>query len=347
MSQVFLIREKVFKARLRSLLEPVDFVVKNLTKDCVNSTGVDTPQQLFSCLKDWKEQFWSAFPHAMVIIMEWANHASAVLVTHGRPIGFFAEDLKTKIWQNFLQRLSLDSWLIIGKNNNSQGNEVLQIIMRVVNDTIYSQFPLMDDSLNMQQPVQQLPMRQSMPMQQPDAPPPEPAPSSQFETLFETSAYPRLPARSKLASVYGSKGYDNPSEETKSYDLKTYGSPAYSSGYQGQSSVAPAPVSRLGAIPELDNEGHERELALLRNSSRNVYLPRMDNRGMPIKLRRMGGKGKDKFKEGPSNKSRSRKKKSSRRRHKSKRDDDDDDDEPTSREKEDSYGVDDSDSDDE
>ena len=383
MSQLFLIREKVFKARLRTVLEPVDFVVKNLASDCVKSTGADTPQELFGCLKDWQSQFWErSFPNAMPIVMEWANQASAALLPQGRPMGFFVEDLKTKIWQNLLQRISLDSWMILGRDIRSQGNQLLEITMRVVEDTIYSQFPLMDDSL----PVRHAPLmapvhRVREPL--PPAPAPVSAPiravpdrvpaSSQFETLFENSDYTArmppssLPNRASLSAAYGSahssaptpgyvSGYGStPASGYGATPVAGYGSTPASgygstpaSGYEtGSLRTPPVPVAssassdpRLGPIPELGDETNERELALLKNSSRNVYLPRTDGRGMPIRLRRMNTKAKD----GPSNKSRSRKKKSGRRRRKDR--DEDDDDETTTRDKTDSYGVD-SDSDEE
>jgi hypothetical protein len=290
MNPNFLIQEKVFRAKLHFEMEPTDFILKRLTADCLKSSGAQNTQALFSCLKDWQNQFWNSFPMALTIIMEWANQTAQQLCP-SRPVVFFPEDIRTKIWKNFLCRLSLDSWMIIGKNQNSNGNQVLHVMMQVIEDTIYSQFPLSPSSTNIPVPLSvdrgndMPPFRESPAYGMTDQnkglnynrpeimPAPRTEETSPYEKLFENNPYPRLPS-------------------TATTDFLPP-RPSYQRG--------------MSTISEVDNEISEDELKLIQNSSRNVYLPQNNSRGMPVKLRRLKNLKKKEKEESSSNKSRSRK----------------------------------------
>lgn len=333
MEAAFLLRERVFRARLRNTLEPVDFVLKKLARECLQSTRANNPRALFGFLKDWKNKFWDEhFPSAMAIIMEWANRASNILGKR-RPMVFFAEDLKVKIWNTLLQRLSLDSWLILEFSPSSkhmvqplsQGNMVLEITMRVINDVIYSQFPLLDDSSGLAD--QKLPAAH---VARPDdrvvhrhakvvdhrplvgaeqkgdrGQLSRPRARQQFQTLFET---PVPMSDSSAPTAPMPTIAENPTAEP--HQVLNFSSPSPSAA----------------VAPPLQPSGHEADYALLRNSTRSTFLPSQipsnpsgEPMGMPVQLYRSrkkkpeGARGRGKKKE-VSNKSRSRKKRSGRKR---------------------------------
>ena len=129
--------KEVFHAKIRIEMEATDYILKKIMGDCVRTNSCGTPRDVFNNLTlNYQNQFWHEFPGAMVIIMAWAQSVSS------QETLFFEEDMKTKIWKSFLSRLSLDSWMIMGKNQNSNGNLILNIMVDVIQDTIYSQLPL-------------------------------------------------------------------------------------------------------------------------------------------------------------------------------------------------------------
>lgn len=280
---MFPVKENIYVSKLRLEMEPTDIILKRLITECYTTNT----QLLFSSLAEQGRKFWHAFPNAMIIIMEWANQLSDHLSTN---VQFFEEDLKTKIWKNFLCRLSLDSWLILGKGQHSHGNKILKIFMLVVRDIIYSQLPL---KLEMQTKeyyganvTERAPNFSNM----------ERAPATPIERIIERA--PNLATQ----PLYGQR----PAESNSN----PYG---YSSDLFGLPRLNPrANVTMPERIPEETNEESDEELKELRKSTSNVYLPKSSDSGkkgmIAIKLK------KSHTKEESSNKSRSRKK--SHKKHK-------------------------------
>lgn len=132
-------------------LEPTDFSLKRMLQ--AQPHGVYAkPQDLFVYLRTMTDRFWSEMSQAVTLIFEWAQYLRV-------PDGL--QDLKYQIWENFLCRLSLDARLITGKTPaESQGNEVLRILVETVETTLLSR-------LSVHQLVQQQ-------QQQPQPPPPTP-----------------------------------------------------------------------------------------------------------------------------------------------------------------------------
>jgi hypothetical protein len=290
MVERFLFQEKVFQAKLRCLLEPTDFLIKKLTRECLAQSGAQTPQQVFSCLKDWHKPFWQQVPEALVVLMEWA-HKAAFVCNPQQPQAFFVEDLKVKIWHNYIQRLSLDSWLLLGKDQKSRGNEVLEIFMRVISDTLYSQFPLV-----MSLPPLERPSLERLSLER----------NTLERPSLETLERDRLePAR--LNQVTPSTYTTVPPQRSQYRTLYE--------NYNSNSNTNPHPTdttpSSFGHYSrrQLDPIAEDPEVALLKNS-KSLYLPRADARGLPVKLSRHQEKEKEKDSDASpvSNKSRSRKK---------------------------------------
>lgn len=243
---------------------------------------------------------------ALTIILEWANQTAQQL-SPNRPAVFFPEDLRTKIWNNFLCRLSLDSWMIIGKNQTSNGNQVLGVMMQVIEDTIYSQFPLspVRESIVTSQIIP--PFRSNNTgYSNAIVPAPKSEQTSTYEKLFESNPYPRLPSTAEFPLQRSAD------RGTSEFPYRRSGEgllPQKTIDYLSQHSRGGA--APMSTISEVDHEISEDELKLIQNSSRNVYLPRNNAQGMPVKLRRLkNSKKKGKDGKEDSNKSRSRKRRS-------------------------------------
>lgn len=278
---MFQVKENIYISKLRLEMEPTDIILKRLITECYTANT----QLLFSSLAEQGRKFWHSFPNAMIIVMEWANQLSDHLSTN---VQFFEEDLKTKIWKNFLCRLSLDSWLILGKGQHSHGNKILKIFMLVVRDIIYSQLPL---KLEMQT-KEHIPTYYGA----------ERAPAT-----IDRAPIERITERAPNLPLYGHR----PAESNSN----PYG---YSSDLFGLPRLNPrANVTMPERIPEETNandndDDSDEELKELRKSTSNVYLPKASDSGkkgmIAIKLK------KSHTKEESSNKSRSRKK--SHKKHK-------------------------------
>jgi len=308
---IFLIQERVFFSKLRLEMEPTDFILKHLISDCMKQHDVPNNQILFSCLAQYGSKFWDKSDKAMIIIMQWMHHISQQL----SQIPIVENVLKMKIWKNFLCRLSLDSWLILGSSQSkSNGNRVLEIILDVIQDTIYSQFSL--------QPIE----------------------NKTREREYYPSSYPvkKEPDTISIASdrniddVFNYNetriGHDEPESKNilSRLRLSNYGSsPMFGKTNSANSNqrmlsrpeMALSENYRGTTIPEVnENEVSDEEFETLKKSTRNIYLPKSDSRGLPVKLTKL------RKKESTSNKSRSRKK-INRKKTKSKdRDEDKDED---------------------
>lgn len=137
----FLLQEKVYKARFRAEMEPADCTVKSLATLCVKMSNPQTPTELITAMKPLGSRFWSKFALACKILRQWARQATVAMQLPLTPPT--DEELMEDIWQNFLRRLSLDIWYIT--ENQTHGNDLLQLICDVAEDTIYSQFPLVNN----------------------------------------------------------------------------------------------------------------------------------------------------------------------------------------------------------
>ncbi len=118
----FLIAQ-IYRAKLRRELEPTDFHLKRFI--IAQSQQVRNNQHMFEILASMGSDFWAEFPRVEVLCREWAHQ-------HGG----HAVKLQA-VWQNFIRRLSLESWLILGRDQKSHGNAVLNLLLEVLQDHIY------------------------------------------------------------------------------------------------------------------------------------------------------------------------------------------------------------------
>ena len=236
----YILQEKVIKAHLRIELEPTDVLLKKLMGHYQHATISDT----LKYLQTVSEQFWRERPQAVLIISEWVNQLAIQL----RASPTFGDDIKIRIWTNFLCRVSLDAWLI-DKTHKSSGNQILEIMMNVIEDSIYSQFPFV-----------------SVPQAQ------------LYPPVFE-----RAPIENRIT------------------------------------------VPSLPPPPPIEEKFDDDEFTTMQKSTRTLYLPRQDRRGMMIKLKKASSKND---REEASHKgSRSRKKMVTKRRGKEEKDDDEEEEE--------------------
>jgi hypothetical protein len=302
---MFQLRENIYVSKLRLEMEPTDIILKRLIAECYNTNT----QVLFSSLAEHGRKFWHEFPNAMIIIMEWANQLNDVLAAN---VNFFEEDLKIKIWKNFLCRLSLDSWLIVGKGQHSHGNKILKIFMLVVRDIIYSQLPLKLQKQtefpgrSLYQPIRDQPTGDRFSH---DSSATEP---ERHRLLSTESERPRL--SSNPPPAYNPLGLSDHNPYGHTSDLFGLGDRIPRANVRMPNST-PTRHRSIDRIPE-DNEENEddsdEELKELRNSTNNVYLPKSSQPHMSESSKRGGMAIKIKKsshgKEESSNKSRSRKK---------------------------------------
>jgi len=316
---MFELRENIYVSKLRLEMEPTDIILKGLITEYYN---VNT-RVLFSTLAEHGRKFWHEFPNAMIIIMEWANQLNDVLSAN---VNFFEEDLKIKIWKNFLCRLSLDSWLIVGKGQHNHGNKILKIFMLVVRDIIYSQFPLK------LQKQSEFPSRSLYPPTgdrfSHDSSGSEP---ERHRLLSTESERPRVlsnppPAYNSLAlSDNNNNPYGHASDlfglgdRIPRANVRMPNSTTRHQTIGNRSST----VERIPEDNEENEEDSDEELKELRNSTNNVYLPKSSQPRMSESSKRGGMAIKIKKsshgKEESSNKSRSRKKSHKKQKKSSRR----------------------------
>lgn len=120
--------DRVFRAKLQMELEPTDFILKRFLQ--ANPSAYLKPQDLFVYLRTLTDRYWTEMSQAVPLIYEWAQYLR---------VPDNINDLKYQIWENFLCRLSLDARLITGRApSESQGNEVLRILIETVETTLLS-----------------------------------------------------------------------------------------------------------------------------------------------------------------------------------------------------------------
>lgn len=124
-------QENVFKAHLWRQMEVTDRIVKKLVGEIAKGTipgdpKVDT-QSILKALRDQSAEFWARSEDVDSIISIWFQYVAQSLKSH---IPCDLLDLKERIWQTFLRRLSLDPWLIFRtsklQNFPPQGNCLVQ-----------------------------------------------------------------------------------------------------------------------------------------------------------------------------------------------------------------------------
>lgn len=122
--------QHIFRAKLRRELEAADFHLKQIMKKCCQRYPVKDHQALFSMLADQADEFWAEMPRVLTVLQTW-----------GRQNGYRGDRLNAHLlqsaWKDFLRRLSMDSWLVLGKDQKSNGNAVLGILLEVIEDNFY------------------------------------------------------------------------------------------------------------------------------------------------------------------------------------------------------------------
>jgi len=113
---------QIYRAKLRRELEPTDFHLKRFITQAHQARN---NQHVFEILAAMDSDFWAEFPRVEVLCREWAHQ-------HGG----YAVQLPV-VWQSFIRRLSLESWLILGRDQKSHGNAVLNLLLEVLQDHIY------------------------------------------------------------------------------------------------------------------------------------------------------------------------------------------------------------------
>lgn len=140
-------QENVFKAHLWRQMEVTDRIVKKLVGEVAKGTIPGDPkvdiQSILKALRDQSAEFWARSEDVDSIISIWFQYVAQSLKSH---IPCDLLDLKERIWQTFLRRLSLDPWLIFRtsklQNFPPQGNCLVQMMIDSIENTIYRQFPL-------------------------------------------------------------------------------------------------------------------------------------------------------------------------------------------------------------
>lgn len=135
----FLLQEKVYKAHYRSEMEPIDCIVKDMARLCVDTCNASNPSTLMATMQPLHDRFWLKFPRAAKILREWLRVAKDAYQVH---VSLSVNELQEQIWKSFLHRLSLDIWLLT--DDKSHGNEMLRVICDVTQDTLYGTFPMLN-----------------------------------------------------------------------------------------------------------------------------------------------------------------------------------------------------------
>ena len=139
-------RYQVFKSQLTFQVEGVDFFIKQYAIMVMRTTKheITTSEGLISHLKSLNSSiFWSKLPNAISVLIQWKRWI-AFTINESDPI-ISAEDLSKKIWLNYMNRISLDPWMVCntsGESKKSHGNDMLNIFVTVCENTIYSLFSL-------------------------------------------------------------------------------------------------------------------------------------------------------------------------------------------------------------
>lgn len=170
------LREKIFRGHLRIKTQGIDAVVKKIAGGAVDSRRPPrNVHEMFLYLQTQTTEFWNMMPDSIPIVRHWITWAITQLGECSEEV--MTRDLQSRIWERFSQRLSLDPWLICSSENTGQsldphGNKMLEIFMQVVEDVVYSLFPLVPKTIL----TQTSPSFQSSHRQQPKRP--------QFTSLF-------------------------------------------------------------------------------------------------------------------------------------------------------------------
>lgn len=135
----FLLQEKVYKAHYRSQMEPIDCIVKDMARLCVDTCNASHPATLMASMQPLHDRFWLKFPKASKILREWLRVAKDAFQVN---TSLSVVELQEQIWKNFLTRLSLDIWFVT--DDKSHGNDMLRLICDVTQDTLYGTFPMIN-----------------------------------------------------------------------------------------------------------------------------------------------------------------------------------------------------------
>lgn len=139
MSQ-FLVRQQAIQGRLRILLTRTEPALKRLAQDLEKQGYSFTRYEKFMVrlVQTGEDRFWEYTRNSDdigVYMAEWGYQAAEVL---GHPMDFSRTELRHKVFQTFIQRLTLDKSLWSPAN----GTRLLDMMMQVVFDVVMSELPV-------------------------------------------------------------------------------------------------------------------------------------------------------------------------------------------------------------
>jgi hypothetical protein len=129
-------REQIYKSHLRMELESLDASIRSMVRS--HTYTPDFSVLLHKLLND-EQAFWSHYSTVITVSVEWMRWLHQTL--GGSALTMLSHELQRKIWVNFLRRLSLDPWLITDRDK-SHGLELVEVMIRVIEDTLYTQHPI-------------------------------------------------------------------------------------------------------------------------------------------------------------------------------------------------------------
>lgn len=113
---------------------------------------VDSVDALFRELPRWESEFWRRHYNVRTVIKAWYDYVVGEL---GYGISQSEEALGRKVWTMFLDRMSMTGWMVCGGREDavSQSHAVLDIFVKVVEDVVYGELPMVKPVVERDRPM--------------------------------------------------------------------------------------------------------------------------------------------------------------------------------------------------
>lgn len=175
---MFLIRERVYKSKIETMLDEVDRIIKHLPSDKTSF------RSYFHGLRKLESDFWRQLrKNPMTVVMQWVDDVKKELYDCDRVI--YEDELRDEIYEKFLTRLAMDNWLLSLERGSA--NAVRDLFVQSIENVIYNQFSLHDVSKKPPATVVLSPREKRQQEQQQQQ---SNHKTSQFKTLFEDHKLP-------------------------------------------------------------------------------------------------------------------------------------------------------------
>jgi hypothetical protein len=124
---------RVFQAKLRLHLESTDVKLRSLLQRSSHKNGFTDIGPVLKKVREQSEDFWDEFPDAGSLLVQWSEWLAGQV--NGSMELLSKAELKHHVWRTFIRRLSLETDLL----KQLRGNAVLDLLLVVIEDTIYAQ----------------------------------------------------------------------------------------------------------------------------------------------------------------------------------------------------------------